>query len=502
MARLSLREQGYLFLNEPASGRFAYWFGRLMQVLLILSSLATTYETVTWVNSATGPAVWLYTKLIFNCIFTVEALLRIMTFTPFHAVHKSLFVWLDLLTVAPLWIRFAVLPQSMTVAEYLNKMGGITIRGIEALAAFRIFKLCRYFEGASILAISVGRAMSQLLVPLFMLTLMVLGFAAILFEIEYDSDVHACNALWMAEGVDRKFLKANPHGVVWDCSVCATKSECLPDDAECASLYDYRCLTCAGYPTDHPECKDLGWGQTFPDIPRSMWFMFVTVSTVGYGDVTPKTWQGQIFVCVTIICGLIFIAMPLAIVGSTFGRVWDERQLLKLQHHLRQLLAENGIDPNDAALAFKKMDTSGDGSVSFSEFQDFIVRFKMSLEAGEVKELWKALDVDGSGRMSLEEFIGRAYPGIDLSTVEGSHLHGDAEAEAGKMVHAERKGDFEALHREHHKEILGQFASQALVQQARADKFEGRLADVEQMVKGVHRIMKEMVWRSSRRWRC
>ena len=181
---LSLREQGYLFLNEPASGRFAYWFGRLMQVLLILSSLATTYETVTWVNSATGPAVWLYTKLIFNCIFTVEALLRIMTFTPFHAVHKSLFVWLDLLTVAPLWIRFAVLPQSMTVAEYLNKMGGITIRGIEALAAFRIFKLCRYFEGASILAISVGRAMSQLLVPLFMLTLMVLGFAAILFRVQ------------------------------------------------------------------------------------------------------------------------------------------------------------------------------------------------------------------------------------------------------------------------------------------------------------------------------
>ena len=101
----------------------------------------------------------------------------------------------------------------------------------------------------------------------------------------------------------------------------------------------------------------------------SCYYTLTMLSTVGYGDVTPKTWQGQIFVCVTIICGLIFIAMPLAIVGSTFGRVWDERQLLKLQRHLRQLLAENGIDPNDAVRAFQRMDISGDGTVSFDEFK-------------------------------------------------------------------------------------------------------------------------------------
>ena len=47
----------------------------------------------------------------------------------------------------------------------------------------------------------------------------------------------------------------------------------------------------------HPECSGIAWGQTFLDVPRSMWFMFVTVSTVGYGDVSPATWQGQTFVC-------------------------------------------------------------------------------------------------------------------------------------------------------------------------------------------------------------
>ena len=36
---------------------------RLMQVMLIISSLSTTYETVTWVNQATGPAMWMLIKL-------------------------------------------------------------------------------------------------------------------------------------------------------------------------------------------------------------------------------------------------------------------------------------------------------------------------------------------------------------------------------------------------------------------------------------------------------
>ena len=186
----------------------------------------------------------------------------------------------------------------------------------------------------------------------------------------------------------------------------------------CRSDFEQKCLTCGGYPDGHPECNGVPWGQTFTDIPRSMWFMFVTVSTVGYGDVSPTTWQGQIFVCIVIICGLIFLAMPLAIVGSTFGQVWDERQIFKLQRHLRQLLAENGIDvrrraslqpsglcrsaplkgqrarvpvvsmqPNDAVVAFKKMDTDGTGAVSYDEFRGFVLAFKMNLEAEEVKEV-------------------------------------------------------------------------------------------------------------------
>ena len=61
----------------------------------------------------------------------------------------------------------------MTSEGYLSKLGaGITIRVIDALGAFRILKLCRYFEGSMILALAVGKSLKQLLVPLFMLLLM------------------------------------------------------------------------------------------------------------------------------------------------------------------------------------------------------------------------------------------------------------------------------------------------------------------------------------------
>ena len=78
-----------------------------------------------------------------------------------------------------------------------------------------------------------------------------------------------------------------------------------------------------------------------------MWFMFVTVTTVGYGDISPNTPAGKVFCCAVIICGIIFIAMPLTIVGNNFTEVWNDRQLLKLQTLVRQMLVENGWGPDE-----------------------------------------------------------------------------------------------------------------------------------------------------------
>ena len=44
-----------------------------------------------------------------------------------------------------------------------------------------------------------------------------------------------------------------------------------------------------GPPQPPPSCSGVRFVQNFENIPTSMWYMLVTISTVGYGDFAPRT---------------------------------------------------------------------------------------------------------------------------------------------------------------------------------------------------------------------
>ena len=68
--------------------------------------------------------------------------------------------------------------------------------------------------------------------------------------------------------------------------------------------------------------------QAFADIPSAMWWSLVTLTTVGYGDVTPVTVGGKVLGGFVTILGLGMYALPAAILASGFMQELSKRQFV------------------------------------------------------------------------------------------------------------------------------------------------------------------------------
>jgi voltage-gated potassium channel len=64
----------------------------------------------------------------------------------------------------------------------------------------------------------------------------------------------------------------------------------------------------------------------FSSIPATLWWAVATVTTVGYGDVYPKTPLGRLLGSAVAILGIGFFALPTAILGSGFVEAFGRRR--------------------------------------------------------------------------------------------------------------------------------------------------------------------------------
>jgi len=81
----------------------------------------------------------------------------------------------------------------------------------------------------------------------------------------------------------------------------------------------------------------------FQSIPHSFWWCMVTLTTVGYGDVVPVTHVGQVVGGITMLVGLVMLALPLSIIGTNF--IEEEILFKELEHEEAQRYITK--DPKD-----------------------------------------------------------------------------------------------------------------------------------------------------------
>lgn len=86
----------------------------------------------------------------------------------------------------------------------------------------------------------------------------------------------------------------------------------------------------------------------FSSIPETMWWSLITLTTVGYGDVSPITPVGRIVGAITALMGVCVVAMLTGIVASAFSNQIAQRKMIieaEIAHALSDgLLTEDEME--------------------------------------------------------------------------------------------------------------------------------------------------------------
>lgn len=86
-----------------------------------------------------------------------------------------------------------------------------------------------------------------------------------------------------------------------------------------------------------------GGANGFTSIPRSIYWAIVTITTVGYGDITPQTVLGQLIASFIMVLGYSIIAVPTGIVTAEFSQYY---QMQKVSTQACPTCSSEGHSPN------------------------------------------------------------------------------------------------------------------------------------------------------------
>ena len=77
----------------------------------------------------------------------------------------------------------------------------------------------------------------------------------------------------------------------------------------------------------------------FTNIPRAFWWAVVTMTTLGYGDMYPRTALGYIVGAICALCGLLMLALPVPVIVNNFTLYYSHAQArLKLPKKAKNCL--------------------------------------------------------------------------------------------------------------------------------------------------------------------
>ena len=213
-----------------------------------------------------------------------------------------------------------------------------------------------------------------LFIPVFFMFISIIVISAVMYLIE-QPDYQICelgdgNQIrgWIPEREAYGYLQEGSDGVFVGKGKQPEFQDMdqAPGDDRYRFMYNAGCLTdmaciCPGSVSFVTYDKEIWSSELFYSIPHVAWWCIVTFTTVGYGDISPRTPLGQIWCCVAMIIGIFFLAMPITIVGDGFTYTWNKYSANK---------AKNLLEESRDEEAKEKLARKAAGEVSASDVCD------------------------------------------------------------------------------------------------------------------------------------
>ncbi|KAL3932908.1 MAG: hypothetical protein SGPRY_000515 [Prymnesium sp.] len=402
----SWRHRLKLFIDEPQSSICAKYTWVILMLAVVASIAVLCVQTLD-VDGARHDCTTVKAlktiETVCNCAFSLEVVIRIVAYSTdydsFRQLTREPIFYVDVLGVLPFYIQLIsyAIPgsdeygKSLLDCEQKEADIGHSYRSIlmllRLLRGLRLLKLVRHFPGWRVLILALKRCWEALLVPAFFLIICVFMMAGLVYVAE-----NCCN-----DGGEPSLDFPNMFQAI-------------------RALSSYCCLH-APMTSSH-----------FTETP-SIWFVLVTFTTVGYGDISPNTAQGKLVAAGAILLGILFTAMPITIMGQSFADAWEEKETiqigLKLQEYLIrcECIWEGGgrreredaesqgdcvsdmnkrvSDPYQIMDIFKAFDKGGNESLDFDEFREALKVLGWNAEGRQITKLFNMFDIDGDGQARM-----------------------------------------------------------------------------------------------------
>jgi len=298
----ALREQIYLLFEDSSSSNAARMISVFIQLTIIVSIICLVCETLPNLKNKNSryhvkEETWYRFEVLCSTVFTVEFVARLAVcnvYKPFFHFWKKSGNYFDLMAIAPFYLDFILGKNQGRGAVFLR-----VFRAVRLSRLLRIFRLGTFSSGLRLMATAIIESVSALNVLVFFITIGVILFSSMVFYTEKQS----CPSFIppITEEDHRLFE--------------AYTEECrVPSNDGWNPTCNCLCCDISGAPYD------------FADIPHTFWWAIVTMTTVGYGDVTPKTILGRFTGSACMLCGILLIALPIAIVGRNFQDAYQKMQ--------------------------------------------------------------------------------------------------------------------------------------------------------------------------------